>query len=146
MNVKFVWMGNFANPMSDSGPGNVLTWTPDAIAKYLVIVQSTVSCEGGKDYSAGVTFDIVKSDGTSVLDGNNGTSAGAQTTYTKCSSGGPSSLPLACLTWQVADPVPTQVWVTLNPNDSRHNGGARLIGDTDNLSITVIEVDELPGV
>jgi len=152
MNVSFVWQGAFDPSMQQQN--SVLTWKPGASKFYLVMGQATVSCGG--DNTRGVAFDLVDGDGNSVLvygpNENPATGAspynsdGRQTSQAKYASGDPGVVPIVYLKWQPRSdwPVNTPVYVTVSPYTPAGAGSPSTMNDQNYLSITVIEVDQLP--
>lgn len=154
MNVSFVWQGFYQASMNQYGS---LKWTPTAGSCYLVMVSTTASSTG--NYTRGVSVNLVTSDNTTVLiyaaagssnpppDSSPCNSNGPQTTEAKSYDSEPTPMPLVCLTWMApSNWAPSSaVSVTVSPYTPPSAGGpSRLNPNSDWLSVTVVEVDQLP--
>jgi len=151
MIVTKVWQGPVDPTMQQ--PGSDLTWKPTPAAKYLIMAQATVSCGG--DNTRGVVFDVVNTDGTTVLiyaatpdpgtGGSPGNSDGPQGSQAKYADGSPGTVPIVYLTWQVPVDWPPEAlaYVTVNPRKPSGAGSNSTL-DGSYYSITVIEVEDLP--
>ena len=151
MNVTAVWQGPVDATMQNQG--SVLNWTPTLGSNYFIMAQATVACGG--DNTRGVVFDVVDTDGNTVLlypdpenpqpDQSPANSNGPQSSQAKYADGSPGTVPIVFLTWQV--PADWQsgalAYITVNPNKPPSAGSNSTLTNC-YYSITVIEVDGLP--